>query len=138
MTYSFFVLAFCLPPELFYTFPVVCQYVVDDAFITLLMPSFFPPLSEHYSICPFIVILHISCSRLFILETLPLTLCSSPDSLGEILVIFQSAAAFMAYLSCLLYCAVMCPGCHITGEATLLEVTHFSLPDVKCCTSKPH
>lgn len=50
----------------------------------------------------------------------------SPDSLGQILVIFQSAATFMAFLSSLLYCAVMRLGCDITLLATLLEVTHFS------------
>lgn len=54
-----------------------------------------------FSICHFIVILHISCCRLCILETLPLILCSSPDSLGEILVIFQSAVVFMGFLSSL-------------------------------------
>jgi len=53
------------------------------------------------------VILHTSCSRQFTWDTLPLSLCRSPDSRGEVLVIFQSAAALMGFLSRRLKCAVM-------------------------------
>lgn len=49
--------------------------------------------------------------------------CAAPDSLGKILVIFQSAAGFMIFLSSLLlYCAIMCPGCW----GNILKVTYFS------------
>lgn len=68
-------------------------------FLLTILPSLY--FFKHYSICPFIVILHISCCRLRILETLPLILCSSPDSLGEILFIFQSAVVFTGFLSSL-------------------------------------
>lgn len=82
-----------------------CPWIIFHTYLCSAICSGYINQPAHQPV--FLVILHTSCSRQFIWDTLPLSLCRSPDSRGEILVIFQSAAALMGFLSRRLKCAVM-------------------------------
>lgn len=75
---------------------------------------------KHYAICSFIVTRHLVAGCIFYRHWY----CAAPDSLGEILVIFQSAAGFTIFLSSLF--TILCYHVALVAEEILLKVTYFS------------
>ena len=81
--------------------------------------------------------LHIFCCRQFVLETLPLTLCTSSDSQGEFLVICQTATVFYGLPVHALYIWLSCSlvvTLDLWQHIWLWHISLFPMSNVYCPT----